>query len=308
MENLILLVVKLIPRRIGISFFRTLGIILYYLMPNRREIALTNLEICLGNETSENERKMIAKESFKNSIAVAFDFFKILQMPSSIQSKLIEIAGEENMKYALEMKKGVFAVSAHMGNFPLMLALMSSRGYRVNVVTRHIKAKWADRLYTGMLNRFGTGTITKERVAIGIIKALKQEEIVGYVLDQNMQRETGIFVEFFGRKASTIRGLATFSNKYGSPILPAFIVSTPRGHRIFIDKPYLYDSSQEDELQLTQRFTSMIEGWIRKYPEQWIWYHRRFKTRPVGEDRIYPRKLSLTKRYRRWKRQRNASG
>ena len=304
MENLILFIVRLIPRHIGISFFRTLGIILYYLMPNRRRIALTNLEICLGNETNENERKLIAKESFKNSITIVFDFLKILQMPPDEQSKLVEISGEESIIDALKMRKGVFAVSAHLGNFPLMLALMSSRGYRVNVVTRQIKAKWADRLYTGVLNRFGTGTITKERVAHGIIRALKQGEIVGYVLDQNMQKDTGIFVDFFGRKASTIRGLATFSNRYGSPILPAYIVSTPKGHKIFVDKPYLYDSSLEDELQLTQRFTGMIEGWIRKYPEQWLWYHRRFKTRPNGEERIYPRKLSLTKRYRRWKRQR----
>ena len=304
MENLILFIVRLIPRHIGLSFFRTLGLALYYLMPNRRKIALTNLEICLGNEKNEDERKRIAKESFKNSIAIGFDFLKILQMPSEEQSKLVEVSGEENLMDALEMKKGVFAVSGHLGNFPLMLAFMSSRGLRVNVVTRQIKAKWADRLYTGMLNRFGTGTITKERVALGIIRALKNKEIIGYVLDQNMQMDTGIFVDFFGRKASTIRGLATFTNKYGSPILPAYVVSSPKGHKIFIDKPYIYDSSQENELQLTQRFTSMIEGWIRKYPEQWIWYHRRFKTRPAGEDRIYPRKLSLTKRYRRWKRQR----
>jgi Kdo2-lipid IVA lauroyltransferase/acyltransferase len=304
MENLILFIVRLIPRGIGLSFFRTLGLILFYLMPNRRKIAFTNLEICLGKEISRDERKKIAKESFQNSISIGFDFLKILQMPPEEQSKLVQVSGEENLIDALDVNNGIFAVSAHLGNFPLMLTFMSKRGLRVNVVTRQIKAKWADRLYTGMLNRFGTGTITKERVALGIIRALKNKEIVGYVLDQNMQRDTGIFVDFFGRKASTIRGLATFTNKYGSPILPAYVVSSPHGHRIFIDKPYIYDSSQETELELTQRFTSMIESWIRKYPEQWIWYHRRFKTRPAGEDRIYPRKLSLTKRYRRWKRQR----
>ncbi len=308
MVHLILFIVRIVPRPVGISFFRTLGLILYYLMPERRRIALTNLDICLGNATNKNERKLIARESFKNSISIAFDFLKIMQMPPDKQSELVKITGEENISEALKVKKGVFAVSAHLGNFPLMLAFMSGRGYRVNVVTRQIKAKWADRLYTGMLKRFGTGTITKERVALGIMRALKNEEIVGYVLDQNMQRETGIFVDFFGRKASTIRGLATFSNRYGSPILPAYIVSTPKGHKIFVDKPYIYDSSNEDELQLTQRFTSMIEEWVTKYPEQWLWYHRRFKTRPAGEDRIYPRKPSLTKRYRRWKRQRLANG
>ncbi len=304
MENLILFIVRLIPRDIGLSFFRTLGLILFYLMPNRRKIALTNLEICLGRDKNTEERKRIAKESFKNSIAIGFDFLKILQLHPDEQSRLVEVSGEENLIDALEMKKGVFAVSAHLGNFPLMLTFMSKRGLKVNVVTRQIKAIWADRLYTGMLNRFGTGTITKDRVALGIIRALKNREIIGYVLDQNMQRDTGIFVNFFGRKASTIRGLATFANKYGSPILPAYVVSSPEGHRIFIDKPYIFDSSQENELELTQRFTSLVESWIRKYPEQWIWYHRRFKTRPAGEDRIYPRKLSLTKRYRRWKRQR----
>lgn len=304
MENLILFIVRLIPRDIGLSFFRALGLALFYLMPNRRKIAFTNLEICLGKDINRDEQKRIAKESFQNSISIGFDFLKILQMPPDEQSKLVHVSGEENLIDALRVNKGIFAVSGHLGNFPLMLTFMSKRGLKVNVVTRQIKAKWADRLYTGMLNRFGTGTITKDRVALGIIRALKNKEIVGYVLDQNMQRDTGIFVDFFGRKASTIRGLATFTNKYGSPILPAYVVSSPRGHSIFIDKPYIYDSSQESELELTQRFTSMIESWIRKYPEQWIWYHRRFKTRPAGEDRIYPRKLSLTKRYRRWKRQR----
>jgi KDO2-lipid IV(A) lauroyltransferase len=306
MEHLILVFIKIIPRRIGISFFRALGLLLFYLMPTRRETAMTNLDIAFGDTMTRKEKVRIAKDSFKNSIAMAFDFLKILQMPRSGQDRLVRIAGEENLKAAVEMGKGVIAVSAHMGNFPLMLALISSREYKVNVVTRSMRSAWADSLYTGMLNRFGIGTITKERVAAGIIRALKKGEIIGYVLDQNMQKDAGIFVDFFGRKASTIRGLSTFSGKYGSPILPAFIVSTPTGHRIFLEKPYFYNAADEDELQLTQRFTTMIEGWIREYPEQWIWYHRRFKTRPEGEERIYPRKMSLTKRLRRYRRKRRA--
>jgi len=305
MDKLILFLVRIIPRTAGVKFFMAVGSLLYYLMPNRRKTAYKNLEIAFGNSKSLQERQEIAKKCFRNSLALGFDFFKILQMPKEKQQRYVEIVGEENLKSAVDMKRGVIAVSAHFGNFPLMLAWMSLRGYRVNVVTRRIRLSWANELYTGMLNRFGTGTITKEKIATGIMRALKNGEIVGYVLDQNMQSSTGIFVDFFGEKASTLRGLATFAGRNASPIISARIISTLQKHTIIIEKPYMTGKGIEDELILTQKFTSIIQGWIIENPEQWMWFHRRFKTRPEGSERIYPVKPSLTKRFRRWKRKRN---
>jgi KDO2-lipid IV(A) lauroyltransferase len=163
---------------------------------------------------------------------------------------------------------------------------------------------WADKLYTDILDRFGIGTFPKNHVAPNILKILKSGGIVGYVLDQNMKYESGIFVDFFGKKACTLKGLATFAGRYGSPIIPAFIVSHPLGkHHIHIEKPFIPDDAKvmktRDE-EITQYFTGMIEDWVRRYPEQWVWFHGRWKTRPAGEAPVYPKRTKRLKQLRNW--------
>lgn len=310
MIAVVLGIVRVIPRALGLWLFRALGWVLSYLMPERRRVALTNLDIAFGTTLTPAEKTRIATLSFQNSLSLIFDFFKVPQLSPAERAQIVTIHGEEHLKAALALGRGVLAVSAHFGNFPLLLTSMSQQGYPIHVVTRPFKAGWADDFYRGVLGRFGTATFPKDRVAIRILKALKAGEIVGYVLDQNMRAENGIFVDFFGQRACTIKGLATLSGRYGTPILPAFILSEQGGrHVIQIEPAYVPDdlsAMKDQELELTQYFTHRIEAWIRSYPEQWLWTHRRWKTRPAGEPGLYPPRRGIRKLIKQWRRRRRA--
>lgn len=311
MESVILGIIRLIPRRAGLRFFRWLGLLFARLSRERRRIAATNLDIAFGSSLSPAEKNRITTVSFQNLPALIFDFLKLPQLPPTERDRWIEIHGEEYFREALARGKGVLAVSAHFGNFLLLLCVMALKGYPMYVVTRHFKSDRLEKAYTAIFARFGVKTFPKRHEAANILKALKSGALVGYVLDQNMQRENGIFVDFFGKKACTVKGVATLAGRYGSPILPVFMVSTPDGrHHIHFEKPLIPDDpatmKQRDD-ELTQYYTTMIEGWITRYPEQWWWLHRRWKTRPEGDPAVYPPKRSLKRAIRRMQRRRRAA-
>jgi len=303
--------IRIIPRMAGLRLMRALGLVLYYLMPGRRRVAMTNLDIAFGADVSASRKTRIARESFQNSMALLFDFLKVPQLSPQEREAIITIEGEPRLKEALGMGRGVLAVSAHYGNFLLLLCALGLKGYPLHVVTRHFRSERLEGVYTAILARFRVLTFPRKHEAANILKALKNGAIVGYVLDQNMRTENGIFVDFFGRSASTIKGLATLAGRYGSPILPVHIVSTPDGrHHIHIGQAMLPESPREmkeREHELTQHYTTVIEGWIRHYPEQWFWVHRRFKTRPQGEPPIYPPRSAFKTKLKTWRRSRRAS-
>jgi len=311
MVAIVLGLIRIIPRMAGLRLMRALGFVLYYLMPERRRVAMTNLDIAFGADMSASGKTRIARESLQNSMALLFDFLKVPQLSPQEREAIITIEGEERLKEALGMGRGVLAVSAHFGNFLLLLSVLGLKGYPLHVVTRHFRSERLEGVYTAILARFKVLTFPHKHEAANILKTLKNGAIVGYVLDQNMRAENGIFVEFFGRQASTIKGLATLAGRYGSPILTAYIVSTPDGrHQIHIGQAMIPENTREmkeREHELTQRYTSVIEGWIRHHPEQWFWVHRRFKTRPQGEPPIYPPRSVFKTKLKKWRRRRRAS-
>jgi len=146
----------------------------------------------------------------------------------------------------------------------------------------------------------GIGAFAGRNMAARIIRTLKSGGMVGYVLDRNMKREHGVFVDFSGRNACTARGLATLAGRNASPIVPIFIRSDPSGmHSITICEGFIppgLKSLQEQEEDLTQHYTLLREEWIRRYPEQWVWFHSHWKTRPHGEATIYPKRSRMIKR------------
>lgn len=297
-------IIRLIPRQAGLRLARQLGRALYILAPERRRVAATNLDLAFGTSLDQAAKDRITRTCFENSIALIFDFLKLSQLSPGEREAYLTVVGEEHLTEALQRGRGVLAVSAHFGNFPLLLSVIAFKGYPLHVVIRHFKSGWVDALWTGVLRRFGVGTFPRDRAAPAILRALKQGAIVGYVLDQNMQRENGFFVDFFGHRACTLKGLATFAGRYGSPILPVFIVSTPDGrHQVSIAKAFFPEDGLKDrEFEITQQYTHLIEEWIRHYPEQWVWFHRRWKTRPEGEPALYPPKRGLRRAIKRLKR------
>lgn len=163
--RIILWVARAIPRVWGLAFARVLGAEFYRLMPERRRIAMTNLDIAFPSSLTRKQKNRIAKLSFQNFLCPLFDFIKLSQLPTIQQDRFIEIQGEEYLEQALAMGKGVLAISTHFGNFLLLLTALSRKGYPIHVVTRHFKNKRADDIYTGILGLFGTRTFSKDRIA-----------------------------------------------------------------------------------------------------------------------------------------------
>ncbi|HQP31380.1 MAG TPA: lysophospholipid acyltransferase family protein [Deltaproteobacteria bacterium] len=180
------------------------------------------------------------------------------------------------------------------------MTVLTHRGYPIHVITRHLKKRRVRDLYLGIMDRFGIGAFAGRNMAANILKTLKSGGVVGYVLDRNIQREHGVFVDFFGKKACTARGLASLAGRNASPIVQIFIRSDPSGrHRITVCEGFIPQgpkSLKDQEERITQHYTTLIEEWIRRYPPQWVWFHSRWKTRPVGEPAIYPKRSRPIKR------------
>jgi KDO2-lipid IV(A) lauroyltransferase len=191
-----------------------------------------------------------------------------------------------------ERSTGVLALSGHFGNWELLVFAHGKRGYPVHMVHRAIANPLVDRWLSELRRRAGTRMIRKSAGAGGVLQALHERGLLVLPIDQNSTRGLGVFVDFFGLPASTNSGMARIALRTDAPIVPAFIVREGRSarHRVHV-LPILQvertGDPTEDVRRNTQRFTAVFEEMVRRYPEQWLWMHKRWKTRPPGEARIY---------------------
>jgi KDO2-lipid IV(A) lauroyltransferase len=157
----------------------------------------------------------------------------------------------------------------------------------VSVVARPLDNPALDRRLCALRAMSGNTVIYKKKALARIIKTLRGGRGVAILIDQNVQEKDGIFVDFFGRKAATTTVAAALAIKTGCPLLPVHTVLEKDGrYRLVYGRPLFWTTSgdrQRDIAELTQRLTTAVEGWVREHPEQWLWMHRRWKTRPSDE-------------------------
>jgi Kdo2-lipid IVA lauroyltransferase/acyltransferase len=201
----------------------------------------------------------------------------------------IRIDGLEHLRTVMERDGRALLLTAHLGNWELLPAACRLTGYRLSVVLRPLDAPWLDRLANRVRERAGVQLIEKRAAARATLRSLESGGMVGILLDQNAARRESVFVPFFGRAASTSRSLAVLALRTGTPIVPVFIHRESCGtHRIVIRPPLDPSRVGEQEANitaLTRRCTEAIEAAIRGAPEQWLWMHDRWRTRPPGERR-----------------------
>ena len=191
-----------------------------------------------------------------------------------------------------ERSTGVLVLSGHFGNWELLVFAHGKRGYPVHMVHRAIANPLVDRWLSELRRRAGTRMIRKSAGAGGVLQALHERGLLVLPIDQNSTRGLGVFVDFFGLAASTNSGMARIALRTDAPIVPAFIVREGRSarHRVHV-LPILQvertGDPTEDVRRNTQRFTGVFEEMVRRHPEQWLWMHKRWKTRPPGEPRLY---------------------
>ena len=201
---------------------------------------------------------------------------------------LCDITGEEHLHEALESGKGAMLITAHTGNWELLNARLGVAGIPMSIAVRDINDPRIDAFATKLRSRFG-GDVIHRRPEAGrrLVAALKGNRVDGLLIDQDIRDLPGVFVPFFGREAWTPSGPASISLKIGCPTIPAFIHRQQDGRHIVEVHPPLpkpTSGSTKDQIrQLTAAATAAIEKHIRAHPEQWVWMHRRWRTRPESE-------------------------
>ncbi len=282
--GLFLSVINLIPLKWRISLFEGLSRLIYALDDRHRRIALRGLTLAFP-EKDLKERNAIARSAFRNLARVAAEFFSLPRLNEKNFTRYITFEGLENFQKAYEKEKGILILTAHFGNWEWMAALFPLQSHHpVHVVVRPLDSRFLDSMVEQLRMRTGNQAIPKQKAMGQILRLLRAGEIVGILLDQNMAWQEGVFVDFFGEKACTNTGMALLALKTGTPVLPAFNIRQKDGrYRVVIEPeiPLVRTGDKErDVTENTQRFTQIIERYVRNYPDQWLWLHQRWKTRP----------------------------
>ena len=258
-----------------------IGRIWFRLDKRHREVILENLFLSFP-EKGELERYLLAKRVFKNIARMIFEIGWLYTLPETSVKDYFDIKGVGNLEKALEKKKGAIVLTCHMGNWELLVSVAAMTGYRTNAVYRKLDFSPADRFILETRRRFGTRMIPLRGASRKLDSILENGELVGTLLDQNVDWYKGVFVDFFGRPACTNNGLAVLALRTGSPVVPLYIVRENGKYKVeFLPEiPILVTGDRIKDIENnTQNFTNVIESIIRRYPDQWFWVHNRWKTK-----------------------------
>jgi Kdo2-lipid IVA lauroyltransferase/acyltransferase len=281
----------LLPRTLGRRLGATIGGFAFHVLPRLRRVGLRNLEIAFPS-SSLQERERILHTLYRNLGWQLVEFGKMPSYTRQNTEHLMRYEGLERYLAAKAKGKGVLILTGHLGAWELSSFYHSLMGYPMSMVIRRLDNTAVDKLVNGIRCLHGNQVLHKDDFARALLLSMRKGESVGILMDTNMTPPQGVFVDFFGRPACTAAGLARVALKTGAAVLPGFMLWEPSegkyvlhfGEEIPIAAT---DDDQTDILEVTQRLTSELESWIRRYPEQWLWVHRRWKTRPAGESSVY---------------------
>jgi len=254
----------------------------------RREVSLGHLRRIFGDDRVDEELEAIARDSYRNFGRMTFEFGRFPRLTNEVIERTVTVTGAEHLDSALVGGKGALLIAGHFGNWE-MAATLATRGYPLTFLV----GEQHNRLVDGLMNRLrqglGVETVPLTRSLLGVLRALRSNRIVAMLSDQDAGL-SGVFVDFLGLQASTPYGPGRLAWKTGAPLLPGMAVRHDRStHELVICEPVAAppDGASEDEAvrHYTQGYTSVFEDFIRRYPEQYFWMHRRWKTRPEGATR-----------------------
>jgi len=266
-----------------------MGYFLGFVLFKHRKVAFAGLESAFGKEKRLPERKRIVWECFVSMAKSAGELLFLIRRPYFARS-IVRIKNQEVLDKALEAGKGVILVSAHFGNFPLMLVKLSLEGYKTAAIMRPLKETRVEEIFELERSKMDIETILSipRRACVeGAIRSLRNNRALLIPLDQNFGT-SGIFVNFFGTKAATATGPVVLAQRTGAAIIPCFIVRQKDDtHDIFFEPAIKLEKGKNEQESITQniqKITDIIEFYIRKYPSQWSWIHRRWKARPKASS------------------------
>ncbi len=287
---LIIFITTLIGRKNTLCLGKFSGNILSVFSSRTRNKIVHNLGLAYDNSIPSKEKIRIAKKVLQNFGKNWAELF-FCAGPSKKRSwEEISVEGIENLDTALKSGKGVIAISAHIGNYALIGTILSSRGYDFCTVVRDLKTKAGSMAYhksRRLIELPSIPTFPEKQFYKNALKILRRNGTLCLISDEN-KRHGGIFVNFFGRKASTAPGPAGLALRTGAKIIPVFMIRNSNdSQKIVIEKEINWkktDDSEKDIKSITAGFTAVIENYVRTYPDQWLWTNFRWRTQPEGQS------------------------
>ncbi|MEE4241069.1 MAG: lysophospholipid acyltransferase family protein [Desulfopila sp.] len=275
-------IVRLLPRKVMLSIGARAGDFIYYCAPVRKKLTLEQIRRAFPEKNSR-EISAIAREAYGN---LAINSLEHLCLPALTKDDLLNIVtfkNEEVFQNALQKGRGVIFVGGHFGNWEYPGPAASAKGYPIAYVVADIGNPYIDKMVNRHRKQTGITVLTKRMSIRTMLKTLRQNNAMAMLMDQDAGRN-GIFVDFFGMPCSTPRGPALFALKTGAIILFVSSIRHPDGSLQVIFEEVETDCdagiTSENIREVTQRCTSKLEAYVRKYPGQWFWMHRRWKTAP----------------------------
>jgi Kdo2-lipid IVA lauroyltransferase/acyltransferase len=254
-------------------------------VPRLRRTAMRNLELAYP-EKSPAERRAIAGEVFQSLARLIWTFARFPQINRKNISDWIRYEGLEHYQAAKKAGRGILIATAHFGNWELSAFAHALMTEPMHIMIRPLDNPRIDRLVEQRRRLSGNHLIGKWDSARAVLRALQQNEAVGILIDQNTSLEEGTFVDFFGTPASANTAFAKIAARTGATVIPGFAIWSASEQR-YVLHFYPPVAMSGDAAEDTRRLHAFLEQVIREHPGQWLWIHRRWKTRPPGQPPLY---------------------
>jgi len=287
----ILKVVSLAPRAFALRAGQAVGALACAVLPHLRRHAEINLRLAFP-DLDERERARIRRDVFRNLGRLLGEVSQFPRLNRENISSIVVYEGLENYLSAVAEGRGVILLTGHIGAWELSVYAHSIYGHPMSFLARRIDNPLVERLAESYRARYGNRSIDKIGSVREVLKTLKSGGVVGILADLNTSREEGVFCDFFGVEACSTSGVATLALRTGAVVLPGYLIwdEKARIHRLHFEPPVETidtGNQKEDVIANTARYAKVLESIIRNHPDQWLWIHRRWRTRPEGEPEIY---------------------
>jgi KDO2-lipid IV(A) lauroyltransferase len=283
--------IGILPRPLARVFGISLAWLVYLLHRRLRRVGLRNLALAFPDK-SPSARRKILRGTFTSLGRQLAEVCLFPRYTRENVGQVIVYDGFENYERAHARGKGVLYLTAHLGGWELSAFAHSLHGHPLKIVMRELDNPYLDALVQRYRTLHGNAVISKDNFVRGLLAAMRAGETVGILMDTNMTPPQGVFVDFFGIQACTASGLARIALRTDAAVVPGFSIWDPvlRKYRLRFEPAVKLIRTQDEEADVlanTALFTKIIEDHVRRYPDQWLWVHRRWKTRPPGERSLY---------------------
>jgi KDO2-lipid IV(A) lauroyltransferase len=270
-----------IPISLALWLGRRVGTIAFLINKKRRRIAYANLKAAFAKEKTPRELQLITKKVYQNMAQTFVEILNLTKVSRRYIDRYVRIDRFDRIQDAAKSGRGVILLTAHFGDWELLSLTSALVGFPISVLVREQKMKRLNELLNRLRESKGCRVIRKGMPTKNLLKALYDGQIVGILSDQDAGKE-GVFVDFFNRPTSCHAGPMEMAQRTDSLVIPNFIVRKHGPyHTVFLEEPVDFHGAGDDVKMHIQRFASLLESYVRRYPDQWLWLHKRWKSTPI---------------------------